>query len=104
MGHVLRVREVTVRRATSAVLSLLVRVPAGPSTVWSAAVAMRSLLMRVECTSRRRLPIVRFSSDSRGDSRTAAVRGSPETAGSCSLAMSSDWTTTRTGASTASTS
>ena len=69
-----------------------------------AAAAIRSSLARVRWTRTTRRSWSENSSDSSGDSRAAAARGSLVRAGVGSLATSSDWTTTRTGPSTGSTS
>src|SRR5215213_7340134 len=67
--------------------------------------AIPSPLRRVEWTRTTRAAWSKNSCDSSGDSRIAAVRGSAERADdSGSFATSSDWTTTRTGPSSGSTS
>src|SRR3954465_3051529 len=64
---------------------------------------MPSLLLRVECTSTARSAWSKCSMATSGDSSAAAARGSSDCGGAVSFATSSDWTTTRRGVSTGST-
>lgn len=90
-------------RPWSSELSAVMSTRSGPSIRWSMPAATRSPLYRVRCTRTAFVPSACRSSAISGASSTAAARGSPSPPGSCSLATSSDWSTIRTGPSTAST-
>ena len=85
----------TVTRARSSKLSLSVTVPSGPSTSWSIPAAIRRALARVLCTRTARSSEVPWYSETRGEARIAAARGSALRVGTSSLATSSDCTTIR---------
>jgi hypothetical protein len=76
----------------------------GPSTTWSMPAPTRSPLRFVRCTSSPRRSSALCCSDSSGSESTAAARGSSLGAGICSLATSSDCTTTCAAPSTGTTS
>ena len=96
----------TVTRPLSGLLSEVVSMAGGPSMTWSMPAAIRSPLARVECTSTARVPLWKEYSETSGEARAAAARGSPLVIviGRGSLATNSDCTTTLAGASSASTS
>ena len=94
----------TVTRARSSKLSFSVTVPCGPSTSWSIPAAIRRALSRVRCTSTARSSWVPWDSDTSGEARIAAARGSALRAGTSSLATISDCTTIRVSPSSGSTS
>ena len=89
----------TVARPTSGYASVRTAIRAGPWTSCCIPAAMRRPLTRVLCTRMaRHCPSLSatYSSLTSGDSSAAAVRGSRPESGSCSLATSSDWVTSRT--------
>src|SRR6266487_4699906 len=88
---------VTVKRAQTESPSMPVHTPAGPSTTWSIAAPTRRPLRRVLCTRIASASWAPCISGCSGASSTAAARGSSKIVGSCSLATSSDWTTTCNG-------
>ena len=93
---------VTVSRARSGWLSMSVSVPAGPSTMWSMALASRILLWRVECSNPARSSWCPCISASSGAASAAAARGSPSCSGTGWFATSSDCATIRAGSPTGS--
>ena len=97
-------RVVTLTRPQSGSTSDETSIRSGPSMMWSIAAATEIWLWRVVWSSSTRASRAQCSCDASGFSRTAATRGSLVGTGSCSFATSSDCTTMRTGASTASTS
>jgi hypothetical protein len=92
-------------RARSASLSTAVTVPSGPSTTWSMPAAIRSPLTRVQWISPARRSWCPWSSLTSAPRSARAARGSSSVgSGTGSFATSSDWTTIRAGAPSASTS
>ena len=98
-------RAITVVRPMSSVASEVIFALGGPCTSWSIAAATRSPERRVWWISVAPASSLRYCSDISGSVSAASTRGSSSLrAGSCSLATSSDCTTSIAGASSTSTS
>ena len=89
--------------AMSSLASEVIFVPSGPRTSWSIAAATRSPLERVWCTRWARSPSQSWTTACSAFSTAAAARGSLVWVETGSLVTSSDCSTMRSGASTAST-
>ena len=96
--------QATLVRIQSGNASVSMRVPGGPSTRWSMAPATIRPLSFVRWISSPPASRARCSAATSGASSTAATLGSFFLGGRASLATSSDWTISRAGPSTGSTS